>query len=203
MNHEPTPISPKALLFDMDGTLTEPALDFPRIKAAMGIGTRPILEALAEMSPPEREKAQVILHAFEEVAAAESVLNAGCEELMRFVRAQKWPAALITRNSRKSVRTVLERHGLFFPVLITREDGRHKPHPDPLLLACARLNVSPSHVWMIGDGQYDVEAGVAAGIRTVWISHGREKPFAAEPWRTVGDLTELTALLQKCLPMQG
>src|SRR5258708_20248154 len=95
MIHEPTPISPKALLFDMDGTLTEPALDFPRIKAAMGIGTRPILEALAEMSPPEREKAQVILHAFEEVAAAESVLNPGCEELMRFVPHPQWPATLI------------------------------------------------------------------------------------------------------------
>lgn len=42
---------PRVILFDMDGTLTEPLLDFPRIKADMGIGNRPILEALAEMTP--------------------------------------------------------------------------------------------------------------------------------------------------------
>ena len=51
---------------------------------------------------------------------------------------------------------------------------------------------------MVGDGQYDVEAGLAAGVPTVWISHGQEKNFAAEPWRAVADLTELTALLRQC-----
>ena len=49
---------------------------------------------------------------------------------------------------------------------------------------------------MIGDGQYDVEAGAAAFVRTVWVSHGKPRPFAAEPWRTVRDLHELTALLR-------
>ena len=48
MTQIPT-VPPKAILFDMDGTLTAPMLDFPRIKAEMGIGERPILEALAEL----------------------------------------------------------------------------------------------------------------------------------------------------------
>jgi phosphoglycolate phosphatase-like HAD superfamily hydrolase len=52
---------------------------------------------------------------------------------------------------------------------------------------------------MVGDGQYDVEAGLAAGIATVWVSHGRIKPFAAEPQRVVHDLQELTMVLQDCL----
>ena len=52
---------------------------------------------------------------------------------------------------------------------------------------------------MVGDGRYDVEAGLAAGIRTVWVSLGRSpRPFAAEPWRTVADLPELTDLLRGC-----
>ena len=46
---------PRAVLFDMDGTLTEPMLDFPRSKAEMGIGQRPILEALAEVHPTTLE----------------------------------------------------------------------------------------------------------------------------------------------------
>jgi FMN phosphatase YigB (HAD superfamily) len=50
---------------------------------------------------------------------------------------------------------------------------------------------------MIGDGRYDIEAGIAAGVRTVWISHGRERFFEAEPWRNVRDLMELRALLEQ------
>ena len=44
---------PRALLFDMDGTITEQMLDFPAIKREMGIGDVPILETLAKM---ERER---------------------------------------------------------------------------------------------------------------------------------------------------
>ena len=163
---------PKALLFDMDGTLTRPHLDFPKIKADMGIGTRPILEALAEMNDSDRVRAEQILHRHEESAAAASMLNEGCVELLEWIERRGIPTALITRNTRASVRTVLARHGLNFNALVTRDDGRHKPHPDPLYLACNELNVAVADTWMIGDGRYDVEAGLAAGARTVWISHG-------------------------------
>lgn len=192
-------MTPKALLFDMDGTITRPLLDFPRIKAQMGIGDRPILEALAEMSPPQRQRAEAVLHRHEQEAAAGSTLNEGCDELVEFVKSRGILTALITRNSRRSVETVLALHGLGFDVLVTREDGRHKPHPEPLLRACEKLRVEPGEAWMVGDGQYDVEAGLAAGIRTVWISHGETKPFSAEPWRSVRDLRELTMLLRECL----
>lgn len=53
--------------------------------------------------------------------------------------------------------------------------------------------------WMIGDGRYDIEAGLAAGAKTVWFSHDRQPEFMAVPWQTVRNLFELTALLRKCL----
>lgn len=189
---------PEALLFDMDGTLTRPLLDFPRIKADLGIGNRPILESLALMADADRQRAEAILHRHEERAAAASELNEGCVELLAWIGERSLPTALITRNTRKSVKTVLARHGLSFPVLITREDGPHKPHPDPLYIACETLKVDVRRTWMIGDGSYDIEAGNAAGARTVWISHGGTQDFAAEPWRIVRDLPELTALLREC-----
>ena len=189
---------PRALLFDMDGTLTEPVIDFPALKAEIGIGQRPVLEAMAEMTPADRSVAEAILHRHEERAATGSVLNPGCEELIAWVRERKLPTALVTRNSRRSAACVLERHGLSFDLLITREDGRFKPHPEPLLLACERLGVPAEATWMIGDGYHDIEAGLAAGIRTVWISHGRQREFEAVPWRTVHGLRELLALLQRC-----
>jgi HAD superfamily hydrolase (TIGR01549 family) len=184
----------------MDGTVTRPLLDFPRIKRDMGIDVRrPILEALAEMNDADRARAQAALHRHEEEAAAQSTLNPGCESLLRFLRDKSIPTALITRNSRRSVETVVGLHGLTFSVLVTREDSPHKPHPQPLWHACEALQVAPANAWMVGDGQYDVEAGLTAGIRTIWVSHGEVKPFAAEPWRTVADLIELTALLTACL----
>jgi HAD superfamily hydrolase (TIGR01509 family) len=181
-------VAPRAILLDMDGTLTEPLLDFPRIKAEMGIGQRPILEALAEMSEAERIAAEAVLFRHEEEAAARSTLNAGCRELLDDLTTSGIATALITRNSAASVRTVLERHRLAISVLVTRADAPPKPRPEPLRLACQQLGVSPTHAWMVGDGQYDVEAGLAAGIRTVWVSHGRVRPFAAQPWREVKNL---------------
>jgi HAD superfamily hydrolase (TIGR01509 family) len=186
---------PRAILFDMDGTLTAPMLDFPRIKREMGIGTQPILEALAQMSPDDRAQAEVILLRHEERAAMESTLNHGCDDVLGWLRERPLPTALITRNSRVSVSTVLARHRLSFDVLVTREDGRFKPDPEPLLLACRTLGVAPADAWMVGDGQYDVEAGLAAGVPTVWVSHGKEPTFAAKLWRVIRDLRELRTML--------
>src|SRR5207248_6429710 len=93
---------PRAVLFDMDGTLTEPMLDFPRIKAEMGIGGRPILEAMAEMNPAELRRAQAVLDRHEEEAARLSTLNPGCREVLGWLLAHGVGVALITRNSRRS-----------------------------------------------------------------------------------------------------
>lgn len=186
-----------ALLFDMDGTLTQPLLDFPAIKAEMGIGDRPILESLARMDPELRAVAQAVLLRHESRAARQSTLNPGCADLLHWIRQRQIPIALVTRNSRQSVDVVLTRHGLAIDVLVTRDDGIFKPDPAPLLLACQRLNATPSLAWMIGDGSYDVAAGVAAGMKTVWLSHGRIRDFPAIPWRTVTDLHELLNLLRQ------
>jgi HAD superfamily hydrolase (TIGR01509 family) len=191
-------ILPQAVLFDMDGTLTEPMLDFPKIKAEMGIGNRPILEALSEMSPAQRAVAEGILSRHEKQAAEFSVLNPGCRELLAWLDARGVSTALITRNSPLSTATVVKRHGLKIPVLITRDDAPPKPHPRPLALACDRLGVQITEAWMVGDGQYDIEAGHEARARTVWLSHRRPRPFAARPWREVADLWELADLLQQC-----
>ena len=190
---------PRAVLFDMDGTLTAPMLDFPRIKADMGIGDRPILEALAEMDAPRRAAAEAVLARHEEQAAAGSTLNPGCRELLDWLAARRVGTALVTRNSRQSVQTVIERHGLHVDFTVSRADAPPKPHPGGLHLACERLGVGPGDAWMVGDGQYDVEAGLAAGILTVWLSHGRTRAFTAVPWRVANDLHEVSQLLRACL----
>jgi HAD superfamily hydrolase (TIGR01509 family) len=187
---------PDAILFDMDGTLTKPMLDFPRIKAEMGIGGGPILETLARMPAEARAAAEAVLLRHEAEAAEQSRLNPGCEELLAWLANRRIRTALITRNSRMSVTRFIDRHGLEFSMLISREDAPPKPQPDPLLLACRRLGVSYERCWMIGDGSHDIEAAAAAGMRSVWISHGGEKTFATEPWKTVKDLHAIRRMLE-------
>src|SRR3954452_5400138 len=126
------PKLPRALLFDMDGTLTEPLLDFPAIRADIGVPAgHGLLEWMATLPEAERAVAEEKLHAHEDRAATASTLNSGCDELLAWVRERRLPTALITRNSRKSAACVLARHSLAFDVLITREDGEGKFKPDP------------------------------------------------------------------------
>jgi HAD superfamily hydrolase (TIGR01549 family) len=192
-----TSVLPRAVLFDMDGTLTTPVLDFPRIRAELGVGPGPILESLARLDQTRRQEAEAKLHRIEDGAAKNSLLNEGCKDLLAWLAANGLSAALITRNSRVSVQTVFRLHQLSMDVIITREDGPFKPSPIPLELACKRLGVKHDEAWMVGDGQHDIEAARAAGIRAVWISHGKPRTFDAKPWVTVADLPELTMILKQ------
>jgi FMN phosphatase YigB (HAD superfamily) len=81
-------------------------------------------------------------------------------------------------------------------VLVTRDDCVYKPDPTPLLLACERLQVDRGEAWMVGDGPHDVQAGLAAHMRTVWLSHGRPRDFDEQPWREVRDLSGLHQTLR-------
>ncbi len=44
---------------------------------------------------------------------------------------------------------------------------KHKPHPDPLLLACKRLKVKPNEAVYVGDGISDMQAARAAGMKCI------------------------------------
>jgi HAD superfamily hydrolase (TIGR01509 family) len=187
---------PLALLFDMDGTLTRPYFDYPAIRAEIGVVEGGLLEYIATLPDEKRAAAEAILHGHEARAAMEATLNPGCNELLDWIEERKIPTALITRNTRKSVACVMDRHQLRFDCLVTREDGKFKPDPAPLLLACEKLRVAPADAWMIGDASYDCMAGLAAGVRTVWLSHGNARDFDAQPWKTVRDLPELLEFLR-------
>jgi HAD superfamily hydrolase (TIGR01549 family) len=179
----------------MDGTLTVPVLDFDAIRADLGV-KGPILEAIENMSPQDQHVAREKLLGHERRAAQRSQLNPGCVELLQWARSEKLKLALVTRNTPESVATVISKFGLEFDTLITRDDRPYKPMPDPALLACKRLGVSPADAWFIGDGNHDIECAVAADITSVWISHGEPRDFTAVPTAAVRDLWELLDLLR-------
>ena len=182
----------------MDGTITRPFLDFARIRAEIGLG-EPLLETMLALPPgAARDRAFSILERFEDEAAAASELNDDVPEVLAFLAARRTPCALVTRNSRVSARRVLEKHGLEFHVVVTREDAPAKPRPEPLWLICGKVGVPPARALMVGDFRLDIVAGRAAGTRTALLTNGRDPRFLPEapPDHVLSRLRELRTLFE-------
>lgn len=84
-------------------------------------------------------------------------------------------------------------------VIGLKEDRRQKPDPHTLELACAALEVTPDHVFMIGDGTADMKAALQAGVPTiVGISNSFSSGelLAAGATTTFKDLQETWTWLQ-------
>lgn len=185
---------PRALLFDMDGTITRPVLDFDKIRAEIGI-TGPILEAIERLDEPDRQRAFKILDQHEISAANSSTLNDGCHDLMKLTTRMGLRTALITRNSRANVEIVLKLHDLRFDAIFTRDNSPPKPDPAALINACRFFSLPIESCWMVGDGLHDIDATLACGMKCVWVQHNPEETPRNQPWLTIRSLKELTNLL--------
>jgi HAD superfamily hydrolase (TIGR01509 family) len=184
------------VIFDLDGTLTEPLLDFDLIRAEIGLQAGPILEQLVGLGEEERARAEVILRRHEITAIEQAVLADGCEELLAFLRQAGIPHGILTRNMRVAVDHFCQRFGLRFADTFTREDGPPKPAPDGVLHLCARFGVAPAQVITVGDYKFDVLAGRAAGARTALVTADPPEDLAAwgSPDLVVASLRELLRL---------
>ena len=190
---------PAAVLFDMDGTLTRPTIDFDAIRAEIGI-EGPILEAIRHFDAERMAAAHAVIDRHERDAAERSELNDGCREMLADLRDRHVPTAIVTRNSAGSTRVVLDRHGLSFERVFHRDNGPAKPDPESLWQACRALGVVPAECWMVGDGRHDIEAAIAAGTTGVWLAHGQATPgFAAIPDAVVASLEQLRMLMAAAL----
>jgi pyrophosphatase PpaX len=88
---------------------------------------------------------------------------------------------------------------LFDVVVGAKDTELHKPQPEPLLHALARLGASPGDAAYVGDAPMDVEAARAAGMHSIAVTWGGLFPFeqtlAARPDAVARSVEELLALL--------
>jgi HAD superfamily hydrolase (TIGR01549 family) len=188
----------RAVIFDMDGTLTRPYLDFAAIRREIGLADDgvPILESLERMAPEARAAAELILHRHEAGVAGACELWEDAADVVQALQERGLLLGLLTRNSRASTALVLGRHALEFDCVHTREDGPVKPAPDAVLGMCRRWSVEPSHVWVVGDYLFDIQAGRAAGTRTALMIGDEPMPeYAALADRVIRRLSELLTVL--------
>ncbi|XP_057547271.1 haloacid dehalogenase-like hydrolase domain-containing protein At2g33255 isoform X2 [Amaranthus tricolor] len=205
----------RGVVFDMDGTLTVPVIDFPAMyKAVLGEeqyltikSQNPsgidILHHIESWNPNEQQKAYQIIADFERQGLDRLQIMPGATELCGFLDSKKIRKGLITRNVKDSVDIFHLRFGMTFSPALSREFRPCKPDPAPLLHICSTWDVQPDEVIMIGDSlKDDVVCGKRAGAYTCLLDeNGRyDSPeFASvehQPDFKVSSLTEVHSLLE-------
>jgi pyrophosphatase PpaX len=63
-------------------------------------------------------------------------------------------------------------------VIIGADDtARHKPDPEPILLALERLGAEPGDAAYVGDSPFDIGAARAAGVHAIGVTWGGIHPM--------------------------
>jgi len=176
----------RAVLFDMDGVLTdnlhlhvaawqdclrehygiELAADDRRVHAGL---IHEILERLLGRAPSAAEAHDFLEQKearYRDLARGALVAVPGIHAYLGWLAARGVPAALVTGSDRVCTRFVLGELGLVdrFPITVTGEDVRRgKPAPEAYLLAAARLGIAPADCLVHEDSEAGTAAGVAAG----------------------------------------
>lgn len=74
-------------------------------------------------------------------------------------------------------------------------DRRRKPEPGMLLDAAAALGLDLAKSWMVGDRWRDIDCGLRAGVRTVFIDFGYAEELRAAPDFSVKTFAEAAAVI--------
>jgi len=190
------------ILFDLDGTLIEPVIDFAELKSRVietctraGVDAsrwagQPALEiiaqAVAELEQDDADRARNLainadraIIQIELEAAARVQPYPGVQHMLQELIDEGYRIGIVTRNCRAAVDRVLERWPLPYQVLLTRDDVRHvKPDPRHLGAALEAMDAGDARVLMVGDHPMDIAAGRSIGaitalVRTVHMSEER------------------------------
>jgi HAD superfamily hydrolase (TIGR01549 family) len=180
-----------AIIFDMDGTITLPVLDFRIIRKEIGLPEGDIAKEIAKLPEPERTRAWRIIDDHEREAEEQQELQAGAKALLNRCRESGMRIGLITRNVQRSVDTLCRKFDLTFDHVITREFPHLKPHPAPILHMLESWGIAPDRALMVGDYIHDIECGRAAGTHTCYYHNPGRSDFGAGASFTVHSMTEL------------
>lgn len=212
---------PLTLLFDLDGTLVDsielilssgrhafhgyagrvPTDD--EWRAAIG---RPLVAMFREVTTDDAEVDRLIeRYRAYQLEHHDRLMRAydGVVPLVQSLAARGHPIALVTSKVEWLAHRALQHVGLDDAVsVVVGYDSctRHKPDPEPVERALALLGKSPRDTLFIGDSTHDIEAGRAAGVRTIGVSWGafsRADLEQAHPDLVVDDVAGLAQAIDR------
>ncbi len=185
----------KGIIFDMDGTLTVPIIDFNEMRAALGIPEGDIAKTLNSWPEPERTRGWEIVESFENRLASENRLHPGVIEALEKFRENGIRLAILTRNSSRSVEIFLTKFGLKVDFYLSREFEFIKPSPEPVLHIVDRWKFKPEECMMVGDYIHDIDSGRAAGVVTCFFHNEGCQSFSEQADYTAVSYEELERIV--------
>lgn len=190
----------RAVLFDMDGTLLDtapdfiaicqamlaernlPAADEQRIRDVISGGAKAMVAAAFNVAPDTTAFEALRLEFLERYqvgCAVHSHLYEGMAELLADIEKANLIWGVVTNKPVRYAEPIMQQLGLAerSAVLICPDHvSRSKPDPEPLLLACSKLDLDPASVLFVGDDLRDIESGRDAGTRTAAVRYGYIHP---------------------------
>ncbi|WP_047518166.1 HAD family hydrolase [Methylophilus sp. Q8] len=181
----------QAVLFDLDGTLVDTApdlgyalnlqrerhgLDFladATIRPYASHGSRGLLEIGFGLLPTDAHFEAMrteYLDLYTQVMTRQPVLFDGMAEALQAIEQRGLRWGIVTNKPRRFTMPMVAHMGLDVRAgaVISGDDApQPKPSPQTLLLACERMNIDPQTVLYIGDAERDIQAGQAAGMKTL------------------------------------
>ena len=212
----------KAIVADMDGTITKFNLDYMSTRQRIleeldkkNLRTPDMNDQLSLFIVLGKLKDRLDVNTFEALrgqvygyleemelkAATDVTLYPGVMETLQKLRSNSIKIGLVTNNGRKGTELTLFRYGLknLFDAVVTRDDcDDMKPAAEPVLKVLTALNVTPGEAILIGDGVMDIMAARAAGVPSIAVATG---PFTgdhlleAEPDYLLGSINDLPTLI--------
>jgi 2-phosphoglycolate phosphatase len=195
MNSPALNARPRAILFDLDGTLADTAPDLAaavnRLRTDRGLeptpyavlrptasaGARGMIGAAFGLTPADEGYEVLRQEWFDNYArdiAVHSTLFGGVAELLTGLRQSGIAWGIVTNKPARFTDPLVPQIGLAHAACIISGDttAHAKPHPEPLLEAARRLGLAPEDCWYAGDDLRDIEAGRAAGMVTIACAWG-------------------------------
>ena len=220
------PLSVRAVLFDLDGTLVDSAPDltlaankmlsalgYPQVnctqvKGWVGDGVRSLvlraLTAIVGDVPDESLIEQgygLFQRYYAESVYQDSTLYLGVHETLQTLKSSGLALACVTNKPSRFTKPVLEKSGLtgFFGAVVSGDDlPLKKPDPAPLEFAAEQLGVPLTACVLVGDSINDIRAADAAEIPVLWATYGYAGQDDIEQDATYGAIDTIVQLCE-CL----
>lgn len=196
---------PKAILFDLDGTLADTAPDlaaaiqalqeernlpitpYEVLRPVVSAGGRGLIGAAFGLTPDDEEYAELIdgfIQNYGLKLAEKSHLFDGVQDLLSTLDDQGVLWGIVTNKHARFTDPLVPQIGLQHAGCIISGDttAHPKPHPAPLIEAAKRLEVAPENCWYVGDDLRDIQAGKAAQMRTIAADWGYADNSVTPSW---------------------